>query len=142
MKDIQLSDGTILPRGCHIVVGTKFFDPVTYPDPMKFDPSRFLRKREEAGQANSWQYATTSPAHLGFGHGEHACPGRFFVASEIKIALCHLLLKYDWDFVTDEGRKASVQLEGAVLMDPRAQIRFRRRREEIDLSGERAMGER
>lgn len=40
---------------------------------------------------------TTSPDHLALGHGEHACPGRFFAAIEIKILLCHLLLKYEWE---------------------------------------------
>ncbi|KAL2286223.1 hypothetical protein FJTKL_07028 [Diaporthe vaccinii] len=33
---------------------------------------------------------------MGFGHGAHACPGRFFAANEVKIALAHLLMKYDW----------------------------------------------
>ena len=33
--------------------------------------------------------------YLPFGLGKHACPGRQFAVNEIKVALHHLLLKYD-----------------------------------------------
>ncbi len=39
---------------------------------------------------------STSVDHVGFGHGQQACPGRFFAASEIKIVFVYLLLSYDW----------------------------------------------
>jgi cytochrome P450 len=41
-------------------------------------------------------FVSTSPEHMAFGFGKHSCPGRFFAAIEVKIALCHILLKYDF----------------------------------------------
>lgn len=38
---------------------------------------------------------TTSDEHFAFGHGRHACPGRFFVACELKLIMAHLLRNYD-----------------------------------------------
>ncbi|KXJ90272.1 hypothetical protein Micbo1qcDRAFT_164807 [Microdochium bolleyi] len=32
---------------------------------------------------------------MGFSHGSHACPGRFFAANQLKIALSHIALHYD-----------------------------------------------
>lgn len=39
---------------------------------------------------------------MGFGFGRHSCPGRFFAANEVKIALCHILLKYDFKLAEAE----------------------------------------
>ncbi|KAI1076359.1 cytochrome P450 [Whalleya microplaca] len=130
---VQLSDGTILPKGSRILVASNFMDPKIYPDPEKFDPSRFLKLRQGPGQEHSWQFVTTTPAHTLFGHGQHACPGRFFASNEVKIALCHLLLKYDWRFVPGEGRPAPMLFEGSNNVDSKAKVQVRRREAEIDL---------
>ena len=95
-QDVSLSDGTVLPRGSRVSVASSYLDPAVYPDPGQFDAARFLRKRAEPGQEHGWQFVTTTPAYLFIGHGQHACPGRFFAAHELKIAMAHLLLKYDW----------------------------------------------
>ncbi|KAI0131024.1 cytochrome P450 [Daldinia grandis] len=132
-KDVELSNGTILPKGARIVVAGNFMDPAIYPEPEKFDAARFLKMRQQPGQENSWQLVTTSPAHTLFGHGQHACPGRFFASNEVKIALCHLLLKYDWRFIPEEARPAPQCLEGVNAVDQKARIQVRRRKAEIDL---------
>ncbi|KAI1656624.1 cytochrome P450 [Daldinia decipiens] len=132
-KDLELSDGTVLPEGSRIVVASNFMDPTIYPEPEKFDAARFLKMRQQPGQENSWQFVTTSPAHTLFGHGQHACPGRFFASNEVKIALCHLLLKYDWRFIPEEGRPAPRVLEGINAVDQKSRIQVRRRKAEIDL---------
>jgi hypothetical protein len=37
----------------------------------------------------------TSPDNINFGHGRHACPGRFFAAGMVKIILMEILRRYD-----------------------------------------------
>ncbi|EKG11246.1 Cytochrome P450 [Macrophomina phaseolina MS6] len=97
IENVTLSDGTFIPKGASIACSVeRMSDPTVDPEPEKLDASRFLRMRERPGEENSWQFVTTSEDHLAFGHGTHACPGRSFASNEAKIALCHLLLMYDW----------------------------------------------
>ncbi|KAI8634414.1 cytochrome P450 [Xylariaceae sp. FL1651] len=132
-KDLTLSDGTNIPKGTRIAVLGNFMDPEIYPEPEKFDPARFLKKRHEPGQENSWQFVTTNAAHLNFGHGQHACPGRFFASNEIKIILCHFLMKYDWRFVPDEPEPKPRAFEGVNGVEANTRIQVRRRKPEIDI---------
>ncbi|KAI1269658.1 cytochrome P450 [Xylariaceae sp. FL1019] len=132
-KDITLSDGTVIPKGRRILVAGDFDNPKVYPEPEKFDPLRFLKKRQEPGQENSWQFVTTSPEHLNFGHGQHACPGRFFASNEIKIILCHLLMKYDWRFVPGEPEPQARRFESTSSVDPNTRLQARARTPEIDI---------
>ncbi|KAI2642346.1 cytochrome P450 [Xylaria nigripes] len=132
-KDLILSDGIIIPKDSHISVISDFMNPKTYPEPKKFDVARFLKKRQEPGQENSWQFVTTSPAHLSFGHGEHACPGRFFVSNELKIVLCHLIMKFDWRFVPDEPEPSPQLFESLSSVKPDTRIQARRRKLEFDI---------
>jgi cytochrome P450 len=70
---------------------------------------------------------------MGFGHGEHACPGRFFASNEMKIALCVLLLKYDLRFVPGEARPPDFMFETATVTHAKTKVQIRRREEELDL---------
>lgn len=73
-----------------------------------------------------------SPGHLGFGVGNHACPGRFFAANEIKIFLCHMLLNYA--FKLAGGTVFKYRRYGFTMhADPQAKTVIRRCREEIVL---------
>ncbi|KAI4595736.1 hypothetical protein KJ359_006727 [Pestalotiopsis sp. 9143b] len=132
-EEVTLSDGTVLPRGSRINVATSFMDPAVYSAPETFDAARFVRLREQAGSENAWQFVTTNPEHMLFGHGQHACPGRFFAANEVKIALAHMLLKYDWRFVPGETRPAEMSFESSIGVSTSGKIQFRRRKEEINL---------
>lgn len=130
---VHLDDGTKIPKGTSLVVANDWmWDPKYYEDPETFDPYRFLKMRRTPGQENHAQLVSPSPSHLGFGLGVHACPGRFFAANEIKIFLCHMLLKYDFKLV--EGTVPQHRRYGFALhADPQAKICIRRRREEIVL---------
>ncbi|OJD40673.1 cytochrome p450 [Diplodia corticola] len=131
-----------IPAGSMLAVSTSeaLRDPTTFPDPDSFIGDRFLRLREESSSAaatpagtesrsgNKWQYATTSTQHIGFGHGAHACPGRFFAAAELKVALAHLLLAYDWRF--EEGHSGgNIEVAQDIVPNPGAVVCFRDRRE-------------
>lgn len=128
IEDAQLSDGTVLPKGSTIMVATNYMDPEIYKDPERFDAARFLDLREQTGQESTWQFVSPTPAHLLFGYGRHACPGRFFAANEIKILLSHLLLLYDWRFLPGEGRPAPVQFEVGLSVDAKTKLQCRRRK--------------
>ncbi|KAH8802426.1 cytochrome P450 monooxygenase [Xylogone sp. PMI_703] len=133
LNDITLSDGTELHKGDTVAVSShRMWDPEVYPNPEQFDGYRFLKMRDIPGKEHVSQLVSTSPDHLGFGYGKHACPGRFFVANEIKIALCHLLLQYDW--MIPEGHEPKTMVLGfSLVADPRAKILVRRRREDMPI---------
>ncbi|KAI1196935.1 cytochrome P450 [Nemania serpens] len=131
--DVYLSDGTVIPTGVKCAVpNTPRLDAGIYENPDEFDGYRFLKMRSDPGKENSAQFVSTSVESLGFGHGLHACPGRFFASNEIKIALCHLLLKYDWKLSQDISSK--VAWHGFALnVNPDITVSLRRRKEEIDI---------
>lgn len=109
-----------------------------YTDAQKFDGYRFMRLREATGGEDSdsktAHLVSTSSKHLGFGHGLHSCPGRFFAANEVKIALCHLLLKYDWKLSEDAKPDSNWTVFGmTIIPDPSIKLMVRRRQEEIDI---------
>lgn len=133
-KDITLSDGTILPMGSRILVpDDRGHDPLTFDHPEKFDLGRFVELRQQPGGESRYQFVTTTSEHLGFGHGQHACPGRFLAGHELKIAMCFFLLRYDLSFVGSDGRPKDMAFETASMTDPKLKFQIRRRREEIDL---------
>ncbi|KAK5167155.1 uncharacterized protein LTR77_007885 [Saxophila tyrrhenica] len=132
-NDIILSDGTKLPKGSRILVpDDRTHDPSIFPEPEKFDVSRFLTLREQSGGESKHQFVTTTSDHLGFGHGQHACPGRFFASNEMKIALSFILLRYDLKFPDGEGRPKDLAFETANMTAPNLKVQIRRRKEEID----------
>ncbi|KAG6040945.1 hypothetical protein E4U41_006536 [Claviceps citrina] len=97
LEDMQLSNGLVLKKGTRLNIDNqRLTDPEFYDQPDVYNPFRFCNMRSQPGKDHVAQLVSTSPNHLGFGHGEHSCPGRFFAANEIKVALCHILAKYDW----------------------------------------------
>lgn len=134
-KKVPLSDGTVIPKGATVVVsGHMMRDEAVYPDAQRFDGYRFYKKRQEAGKEHQHQFVSTSPEHLGFGHGMHACPGRFFAANEIKIFLIHMLLKYDWKFAEQQERPKSIQHGVEIICNPNVELLFKARQPEVDLA--------
>ncbi|QDS69379.1 hypothetical protein FKW77_004479 [Venturia effusa] len=132
-ESISLSDGTTLPKNAQFLVPTTHhLDPTLYPHPTKFNGHRYLSLREAPGEESKHQFVTTNAKQIGFGHGAHACPGRFFASNELKILLVHLLMKYDWKF-GDGERPANVTHGAMVVPDPEAVIMRRSRVPEVEL---------
>ncbi|KAL1969929.1 hypothetical protein VTN77DRAFT_7439 [Rasamsonia byssochlamydoides] len=131
--DIKLSNGTMIRKGSMIAVSARRQrDPAVYKNPDQWDGYRFHNMRQMPGLEHVAQLVSTSPEHLGFGHGLHACPGRFFAANEIKILLCHFLLKYD--FKLAQGSKPQPRCSDFhINSDPVAKISLHRR-QGVDLS--------
>lgn len=132
-QNIKLSDGTLIPKGAIISVSSdSMWDPDIYPNPETYDPYRFLKLRETPGNENTAQLVSVTPEHMAFGYGKHACPGRFFASNEVKVALCHIVMKYDLRLATET--KPKVYSNGFTLAtNPFGKIQIRRRQEEFEL---------
>ena len=109
------------------------WNPEVYDKPYEWDGRRFLRMRETAGagQEHLAQLVSTSPDHLGFGHGQHACPGRFFASNEAKVILIHLLLGYDWRLPDAAPEPRVRPYAFGLRADPTVKMEYRRRKPEV-----------
>lgn len=97
-----------------------------FTEPSIFKGDRFLKLREQPGQENLWQFVTTLPEHLAFGHGKHFCPGRFFAGNEVKVIMVYLLMNYEWTAV-EGGAKADLVFGAGSEADPTTGVMIRRR---------------
>ncbi|KAI1390980.1 cytochrome P450 [Hypoxylon trugodes] len=139
--------GIVTPSGVRVPEGAVvcapsypvFHDPAIYPEPYEFRPFRFAEKRAGAGEKDEGNekpsyvqkarqaYATTSPEYVAFGHGRHACPGRFFASSELKLMLAYVIMHYDIE--PQKTRPENVWI-GTTRMPPmKAPIRVKRRKD-------------
>lgn len=132
--DVSLKDGLFIPKGSSIGVSAHWsWDSSVYPEPEKYDGYRFLKLAQNPETEKIAPFVSTSPQHLAFGHGKHACPGRFFAANEIKIALAHILLKYDLKLAENAPQPTVLSLGWMMQSDSQTQLLVRRRREEISI---------
>ncbi|EFX05467.1 cytochrome p450 monooxygenase [Grosmannia clavigera kw1407] len=133
----NVAEGWHAPYGSFLVLNLSdmHHDQDLYVDPDYYDAFRYSRMREEAtagpavdgGPARGSQLGmvTTSDRHLAFGHGRHACPGRFFVAHELKMILAYLLANYD---VKPLAERPKPRWIGQTIIPPLdAKIEVRRR---------------
>lgn len=100
-----MSDGTYLPKGAWVIAPASAIhhSEANYEDPMKFDGFRFSRMREQPGSEAKYQAVSTADHYLAFGHGRHACPGRFFATNELKVLLGYIICNYE--FKTADGKR-------------------------------------
>ncbi|KAH9219807.1 cytochrome P450 [Leptodontidium sp. 2 PMI_412] len=146
--DITLSTGHILPKGTrfgfaawaiHQSSTTPSFNPAQNPSSKpvsEFDGLRYYNLRKIPGNENKHQFVTTSPDSLNFGHGNHACPGRFFASNEIKVVLIELLKSWEFRFKGDleakggvERRPKNVFRDVICVPNTEAEVEFRRRKQ-------------
>ncbi|KAL5364135.1 putative P450 monooxygenase [Aspergillus floccosus] len=126
---LRLSTGHVIPQGTVVGVSNHMVTQ-SYPDPDTFDGFRFHKMRQQPGHEIRHQFVATGPDALSFGHGNHACPGRFFAANEIKVVLMYLLQNYDIQLEAGEGRPenhhrgaiVSPSAAGKVLLRKRAAV--------------------
>jgi cytochrome P450 len=148
-QGLTTPNGTHCPYGSWIGVASNGVhnDPAIYPESETYKPFRFYDMREADAKASveglgdlestketerealikkaNLSFVSVSPQYHPFGHGRHACPGRFFAANELKVLLAYMMQNYEFEFL--ETRPPS-QWMGPVLIPPRtATIRVRRR---------------
>lgn len=118
-------------------------DPIYYQSPLEFQPFRFSAPREgflkqqpsgnsddstrqqTALDLKTTSLVTTSDGFLAFGHGRHACPGRFFAAQEMKLMLAYVLQKYDIEKMAEKPKGSMIM--GTNVPSETAKIRVKRR---------------
>jgi len=93
-KDFQLGEHMI-PKGTGILVNVEYIhrDPLTYPDPDKFMPERFLE----------YKTRTHIPNFFGFGYSARRCPGMKIGHMITKLFLVHLLTNYEMSVVPNQN---------------------------------------
>ncbi|KAH9923131.1 cytochrome P450 [Epithele typhae] len=136
LKDITLADGTFIPKGTNLAAssfGTHFDDGIL-PGAASFDPFRWARMREASeAEATKHQFVNTSPEYLPFGHGRHACPGRFFASNELKVLIAYIILNYDFKLAAGATtRPENLYIDDSVVPNPTVEIMFRRRESTLE----------
>ncbi|KAI0486735.1 cytochrome P450 [Xylaria cf. heliscus] len=136
MKMVVAPEGVTLPDGSHIPCGTKVgvsgysihHDEGNYPDAVRYDAFRFVRGQEpEVGGVKRPQgLVNTSEKFMGFSHGSHACPGRFFATNQLKIALGHIALFYEIEPISE--RPVNRWFFGHIAPPLNETLRVRRRK--------------
>jgi len=129
-RALTLADGTKIPKGATLSVPTLASnDPSIFPNPDKFDGHRFYNLSQQAGStagAAKYQFVGTSNDHIIFGHGKHACPGRFLANNEIKILLIHLLHNYELKFTDGTlNRPKDMEVGADMVPNPTTTILIR-----------------
>lgn len=100
--------------------------------PTTFDGCRYLRLREgdkspsHSLHGTKCSYVASTKEHNTFGTGKFICPGRFFAANEVKIAICYILTRYEI------GLEEGAQVQGFrnayfFISEPGARVKARRR---------------
>lgn len=132
---LQTPDGHVLPCGSTLSVLSYpvHHDPELYEHPEKFDPFRFSRMRvgvkdmddglSRSGGGKdgspSSSFVSTSSTYLPFGHGKHACPGRFLVDFEMKMILFRILDGFDISLLPEHhGSRPNSQWVTEAVMPP------------------------
>ncbi|KAI0076796.1 cytochrome P450 [Panus rudis PR-1116 ss-1] len=131
IKPITLSTGHRIPPGQIIVATASAMhrNEDHYPNPEVFDPFRFSNMREgDVGETTKHQFVSTSTDYIAFGHGKHACPGRFFAANELKAMLAHTILSYDMKFEKEGVRPEDLWVGESCVPNPLTPVLFRKRR--------------
>ncbi|PAV15394.1 cytochrome P450 [Pyrrhoderma noxium] len=126
LKDYKLSDGTVLPKGTSVAVNSYavHHNNEIFERPEEFQPFRFSNIRDQSLEESTRnQMVATASDYIAFGHGKHACPGRFFAANELKAMLAYVVLNYDLKLPDGEQKKITYE------SDLRGPIMFRKRQE-------------
>lgn len=102
---VDIGNGLTMSKGLRMAFPTQdiHLDEKTFgPDSRTFDAFRFSRKfegmsKEEATERAQERETLINPTKdwVPLGYGRHACPGRFFVAQNMKQALSFIVMNYD-----------------------------------------------
>ncbi|KAL8063803.1 hypothetical protein ABFX02_01G050400 [Erythranthe guttata] len=91
VEDVEFN-GYLIPKGWKVMPLFRniHHSPENFPEPEKFDPSRF----EVSPKPNTF---------MPFGNGVHSCPGNELAKLEIMVLLHHLTTKYRWSMMAPQN---------------------------------------
>ncbi|KAG6332753.1 hypothetical protein ID866_6336 [Astraeus odoratus] len=133
LKDIKLSDGTLLPKGTvvQVAINGVHHDPGVYDNADTFEPFRFA---DLGGDREGYKYqmVTVNSASLSFGYGKVACssvrsPGRFLAATVLKMMLAYIVLSFDVTLDPSGPPPRNLVIGSSIVTDPKARVMFRKR---------------
>ncbi|KAG8631970.1 hypothetical protein KVT40_001110 [Elsinoe batatas] len=133
---VTLSNGIHLPKGTRIAAPSDAvlndLSLVPGPHPADtFDPFRYMiRDTDEPAKTSKTNFQTTSLQNMAFGYGKYACPGRFYVANEIKLVMGHLLMHYEFKFPPGMERPVNSTVDTDMYPDLGARLLVRKRKTE------------
>jgi len=127
-KPFTFSDGTYIPKGTlvEVAVFATHRDDTNYPEPSKFSPFRFVDKNSKENDGRKADMVSTHADFLAFGHGVHACPGRFFAADMLKLMMAHVVMNYDVKLAG--GRPKPIWVFRHWIPKPSGELMFRNRK--------------
>ncbi|KAI0070826.1 cytochrome P450 [Panus rudis PR-1116 ss-1] len=132
LKDFTFSDGTFIPAGTFVSAAAlpMHYDEEHYENPEVFNPWRFSEIRALSDEESvKHQMVSTSAEYLPFGHGRHACPGRFFAANELKAMLAHIVVTYDVKLEKEGEMPPCTSVASTVIPNVTAKVLFRKRQD-------------
>jgi sterol 14-demethylase len=119
-EDVEIA-GHVIPAGTIVAASPRVSNriPEDFPEPDRFDPSRYLDPRQE-DVANRWTW-------IPFGAGRHRCVGNAFAMMQLKAIFSVLLRDFEFEMAQpaesyrDDCSKMVIQLEQP------CRVRYRRR---------------
>lgn len=144
-RKVVAKNGVTTPEGVHLPFGAKVAvcaygihnDEKNYESPEVYDALRFVKQRQLVDEAAApgvenyikkanFSMVSTSTEYQAFGHGRHACPGRWLGAQELKAVLAYIVLNYDIEPLSERPR--GKWMASTILPPLKATIKVRRRK--------------
>jgi sterol 14-demethylase len=92
--------------------------PECFPEPERFDPSRYLPPREEDKQGFAW---------IPFGGGRHRCVGASFAMIQLKAIFSVLLRRFEFEMSQPSESYRNDHSKMVVQLEQPCRVRYRRR---------------
>ncbi|KAI1075208.1 P450 monooxygenase [Whalleya microplaca] len=129
LKPYTFVNGLHIPRGTVIFTPNSplFEDERFYEDPNRFDGFRFAKMRDDLKLKSSCDFTATNEQSMHFGIGRHACPGRFMVSDEVKLAILHLLRNFEISMENFRPRPRNIPFGKFMLPNTYAKVWLRSR---------------
>lgn len=113
-KDWTVPAGTNV--GVAITVSNR--DPAVFPEPERFDPTRYEPGREEDQRIFAW---------IPFGAGRHRCVGAAFAMMQVKAIFSILLRRYEFELAQPPATYREDHSKMVVQLAQPCRVRYRRR---------------